>query len=288
MNFPEFVYTVLLKPKFLKVTANWFLKKIIPSTVKIDGAIIHLNPNDPVVSGALTLNVFEKDEVEFFKKYFNSNMTFLDVGANVGLYSGLALSRNNFCGKVICMEPHDESTIYLKKTLADNKKSLPESNVILSPMAASDYQGAALLHINSENKGDNRLYSDELLDAHQNIFVTTIDQVCEENNVDSIDFIKIDIQGAEEKAINGASSVLQNSTDCILLSELWPYGLSQYKSSLSGYISTLEKYGFKLFKLEKQGMLSTFNIKEIEKEYTGRKYTNIVGFKGKYGPKDYS
>jgi len=271
MNFPEFVYTVLLKPKFLKVTANWFLKKIIPSTVKIDGAIIHLNPNDPVVSGALTLNVFEKDEVEFFKKYFNSNMTFLDVGANVGLYSGLALSRNNFCGKVICMEPHDESTIYLKKTLADNKKSLPESNVILSPMAASDYQGAALLHINSENKGDNRLYSDELLDAHQNIFVTTIDQVCEENNVDSIDFIKIDIQGAEEKAINGASSVLQNSTDCILLSELWPYGLSQYKSSLSGYISTLEKYGFKLFKLEKQGMLSTFNIKEIEKEYNGPK-----------------
>ena len=257
---------------------------MIPSITEVNGAIIHLNPDDPVVSGALTLKVFEKDEITFFMKYFSPHMNFLDIGANVGLYSGLALSRENFCGKVICMEPHEESIRFLKKTLSANKNSLPENNIILSPMAASDFQGTAVLHINPDNKGDNRIYSNALLEEHKDIFVTTIDKVCEENNIDHLDFIKIDIQGAEEKAVIGASSILQNSTDCIILSELWPYGLSQYKSSLSSYISTLENLGFRLFKLEKKGMLSPFDINEIAKEYTGRKFTNIVGFKGKYEP----
>jgi FkbM family methyltransferase len=284
MNFTEFIYTILLKPKLLKNSINWILKKIVPATVQVNGAKIHLNPDDPVVSGALALKVFEKDEIVFFQKYFNSNMTLLDVGSNVGLYSGLALAKENFSGKVICMEPHKESLSYLKKTLHSNNQSKTDENIILSPKAASDFQGKTILHTNPDNKGDNRLYKDTLLSDHQETSVTTIDALCKENNIDKIDFIKIDIQGSEQQAINGALSILKNSENCIILSELWPYGLSQCGSSLSSYISTLVKLDFQLFKLENRGRLVTFDFKKIEREYTGRKYTNIVGFKGKYLP----
>lgn len=66
MSVPEFIYTVLLKPAPLRKAANFVLKSILPRTVEVKGAIIHLNPEDPVVSGALALNVYEKAEIEFF------------------------------------------------------------------------------------------------------------------------------------------------------------------------------------------------------------------------------
>ena len=70
MSISEFIYTVLLKPRFLKATTNWIIKRIIPEKIRIDGATIHLNPNDPVISGALSLKVYERDEIAFFRKYF--------------------------------------------------------------------------------------------------------------------------------------------------------------------------------------------------------------------------
>ena len=112
--------------------------------------------------------------------------------------------------------------------------------------------------------------------------VTTIDALCQEHGIDSIDFIKIDVQGAEGKAILGASSILQNSADCIILSEFWPYGLERYGSDLHSYVENLQALGFQLFKLENKGKLSPLNVDTIAHQYSGRKYTNIVGLKGKY------
>jgi len=69
MNISEFVYTVVLKPKILKNATNWMNKHAVPGTVNIEGATIHLNPNDSVISGALALKVYEWDEIAFFRNY---------------------------------------------------------------------------------------------------------------------------------------------------------------------------------------------------------------------------
>lgn len=282
MSLTEFVYTVLLKPKLLKNSANWLLKKIIPATVTVDGAIVHLNPDDPVISGALTLSVFERDEIALFRRLFRPDMTFLDVGANVGLYSALALATEGFDGKVVSMEPDEESAVYLQRTLEANRNMTSEERVILVRAAASDTEGTALLHKNPNNKGDNRLYSDAVLEEAQSVAVTTIDSVCLEHRIERVEFVKIDVQGAEGKAILGATSVLRNSSDCIILSELWPYGLSRCGSDLDSYVASLEALGFELFELNRGARLCPFNRSEVAARYTGRKYTNIVALKGKY------
>ncbi len=149
-------------------------------------------------------------------------------------------------------------------------------------MAASDFNGEAVLHKNPQNKGDNRLYSDSLLEDTENIKVTSIDKLCADNNIEVINFLKIDVQGAESRAILGASKVLRNSPDCILLSEFWPYGLSRYDSSSDEYLDLLQSLGFRLFELGKKAGLSSLDRYEITRKYRGRKYTNIVGAKGKY------
>ena len=127
MSAAEFIYTVLLKPPLLRRGANYILTSMLPRTINVKGATIHLNPSDPVVSGALTLRSYEKEEIDFFVKWFQPGMTFVDVGANVGLYTGLAL-HISADARILCIEPDKNSSLYLKKTIQSNRATEQQSN----------------------------------------------------------------------------------------------------------------------------------------------------------------
>jgi len=173
----------------------------------------------------LALNAYEGEEIAFFKRYITSTMTIIDIGANVGLYSAIALASKNFSGTILCMEPHIESRASLAKNVMQNNQGA--ATVIVSELAASNTEGVITLYKNPENKGDNRIYADDLLAQHENITVTTLDKICSLHEIRSVDFIKMDVQGAEEKVIEGAMSIISSSESCILLSEFWPYGLEK-------------------------------------------------------------
>jgi hypothetical protein len=70
---------------------NWLIRRMIRKSINAKGATICLTPNDPVVSGALNLGVYEREEIQFFVDHFKSGMSFVDVGANLGLYTALAM-----------------------------------------------------------------------------------------------------------------------------------------------------------------------------------------------------
>ena len=282
MSISEFIYTRLLKPKPLRKVANWVIKLLLPESVMVNGARIFINPNDPVVSGALTMGVYEKDEISFFKKTFNEDMIFVDVGANVGLYTGLALSTPNFSGTVLCIEPHAESQLYLTKTIACNRPSNNTHYIFTSQHAASNIEQETLLYTNTDNKGDNRLYSDPLLQANELINTSRIDKLCLNNQITEINFLKIDVQGAEFNAIKGAESILNQSPNCIILSEFWPFGLQSNGHNAEEYLQLLKSLGFNLYLLGKRGTLSTINEKQLIQSTQGRNYRNIVGLKGAY------
>src|ERR1019366_5482962 len=120
MTLLEFVYTVILKPAPLRKVANAIIRRIIPRSLKLHGATIVLNPNDAVVSGALTFGAYELPETTFFLRACRPGLTFVDIGANVGYYSALALARMHGNGKVIALEPHPENFRYLQATVAAN------------------------------------------------------------------------------------------------------------------------------------------------------------------------
>jgi len=278
MSVPEFIYTVLLKPAPLRKAANFVLKSILPRTIEVKGAIIHLNPEDPVVSGALALNVYEKAEIEFFCKWFEPCMNFVDVGANVGLYTGMALRKKNQNAFALSIEPDLQSVKFLKKTIASNNNK----NIFLCPIAASENSDKIFLYKNSQNKGDNRIYPDSILDECDAINSDTIDNLCKIHCIKKIDFIKIDVQGAEFKALSGGSQILTESPDCILMTEFWPYGLNKCNSCPEDYLIFLQELGFSLFELSGKNLIKIINLKKIINESSGRLYKNIIGLKGKY------
>lgn len=284
MSAAEFIYTVLFKPPFLRKTANFLLTSILPRTVNVRGATIHLNPSDPVVSGALTLRSYEKEEIDFFIKWFEPGMTFVDVGANVGLYTGLALHKSHTT-RILCMEPDKTSGYYLTQTIQSNKAAGQQDNVTFFPVAVSDSKGQLTLYKNSQNKGDNRIYSDPLCDERETVESDTLDHLCEKAGISAVNYLKVDVQGAELKVFLGAQKILSQSSDCIVMTEFWPYGLRQCGGTPDAYLSLLRELGFTLYELSGRGLEKIGNFEDIISQCPGRVYKNLIALKGKYSQK---
>jgi len=278
MSVAEFIYTVLLKPPPLRRAANGVIRALLPQRVRLGKASVWLNPQDPVVSGALAFRVYERGEIAFFRSRFQPGMTFIDVGANVGLYSALALSTPGFRGRALAIEPHAESRLYLRKTIEANGGAAQ-----ICELAASDRPGTLKLYKNPENKGDNRLYPDPLLRGEETIEADTLDNICRRYGIASAQFIKIDVQGAEAQVIRGAKGLLAASSDCVLMTEFWPYGLARCGADGLEYLQLLQELGFRLYELGRN--LAPVNDPRALVERTqGRHYANLVGIKGNGAP----
>jgi FkbM family methyltransferase len=277
MSAAEFIYTVLLKPRPLRRVANAAIRTLLPQRVRVGDATVWLNPDDPVISGALAFGVYEHGEIAFFRSRFGAGMTLIDVGANVGLYSALALSTPGFHGRVLAIEPHAESRRYLQKTIESNGGAAE-----IIALAASDHAGTLSLHKNPENKGDNRLYADPLLRDAESVGADTLDNICRRAGIGSAQFVKIDVQGAEAQVVRGAAALLGASRECILMTEFWPYGLQRCGADPFEYLEMLGALGFRLYELTgKRGTLTALDSPEALIERTqGRRYANLVGMKG--------
>ena len=282
MTIAEFVYTVLLKPRLLRRVANAAIRASLPARIRVGPATVWLNPDDPVVSGALAFGVYERGEIAFFRSQFGADMTLVDVGANVGLYSAIALSTPGFRGRVLAIEPHAESRLYLQKTIESNAAAAPSAAQICG-LAASDRPGTLTLYKNPENKGDNRLYPDPLLRGEEKVSADTLDNICRRGGIASAQLVKIDVQGAEAQVIRGATGLLAGSSNCILMTEFWPYGLSRCGADGLGYLEMLRDLGFRLYELTgSRGVLAPVSSPQALIERTrGRRYANLAGLKGK-------
>lgn len=284
MTLAEFVYTVLLRPRLLRRAANATIRAVLPERVRVGSATVWLNPDDPVVSGALTFGVYERGEIAFFRSRFGAEMTFVDVGANVGLYSALALSTPGFRGRVLAIEPHNESRLYLEKTIQGNAGAAPPDATAICTLAASDRPETLTLYKNPDNKGDNRLYPDPLLRGEETVGADTLDNICRRHGIACAQFIKIDVQGAEAKVIRGATGLLAASAECILMTEFWPYGLSRCGADGLEYLEMLHDLGLRLYELSgNRGTLTAIGSPRALVERTqGRRYANLVGLKGSF------
>ena len=96
------------------------------------------------------------------------------------------------------------------------------SNVTLYPYALSDTSGEVDFHVstlNGHSFGSGSLLSPKLhKEVHPNILfestikvtTTTIDEWAQKYDIDKIDFLWLDLQGAEIKALRGAERILKN------------------------------------------------------------------------------
>ena len=116
--------------------ANACLLTMLPERVVRQGATIVLNQKDPVVSGALALNVYEPEQTSFFLAACEPGSVFLDIGANSGYYTALFLSHAGPGGRAIALEPDPECFEVLQRHGAGqrrHKRHLPPTRRVGCP-----------------------------------------------------------------------------------------------------------------------------------------------------------
>ena len=129
----------------------------------------------------------------------------LDCGANIGVYTRVALDAG--ARLVVAIEPAPENVECLRRNFA---REVTDGRVIVYPKGVWDKDDFLALHVDPHNSAaDSFLIEREGSHAIEKVPLTTIDKLVAELKLDRVDFIKMDIEGAEPKAIQGAGETLK-------------------------------------------------------------------------------
>jgi len=177
--------------------------------VPYDNLILTVEANLKSITTAVLLA--QKDwfeaEMELWRTQIRPDMTVIDVGANVGVYTFSAAQRVGETGKVIAIEPFKACVNCLQETSRINQ--LPW--VKIYEAAASDYCGSAKLSLHNASEL-NEVISDNSPNYDLANTVTiqclTLDSLIETENLTRVDWLKIDAEGHEIKVLQGAERLL--------------------------------------------------------------------------------
>jgi FkbM family methyltransferase len=166
------------------------------------------------------LSVQEESERLLVKNYVKKDMIVFDVGANIGDYSLMLSKLVGDTGKVYAFEPASSTFNKLKERLDKNncKNILPFQYAIYSENTQIKFN-----EFPDDFSVWNSIGKPEMLDPSgsgkyisivqtEMVEAVKLDDFCQVNQVKSIDYLKVDVEGAESDVFQGAINLLRNKS----------------------------------------------------------------------------
>lgn len=190
---------------------------------------------------------FEPNEFAFLDRILRRGMTVIDVGANDGLYTLFAARRVGPRGRVVAVEPSSRERRNLERNLALNRFR----NVTVVPAALAAEAGRALLQIAPAlHGGHNTLggfaHAGVTAIDSESVPVETLDALGQRLALGKVDAIKIDVEGAEVKVLQGGRELLKASRP-VLLIEANDEALRKQATSVDEMIALLRSLDYEIF-----------------------------------------
>ena len=152
------------------------------------------NPMEPELYAVLC-RLIKKDNV------------FIDIGANIGIFSLMASDVAGPNGSVVVVEPNPVTFGFLAEIIAHNKTF---DNIIMLQLAISDSLGLLPLQLN----GDDSILMERASLIHReagarivNVFTNRLDNILPANV--KPDIMKIDVEGAELEVLDGSRGTIE-------------------------------------------------------------------------------
>lgn len=187
----------------------------------------------------------------------DSEVVFFDVGANLGLWTLNLMRRAIDKGQpnieVHLFEPAFETREQLKQRLVALSCS---TRIHIVGEGISDKPGKADFLVQGIDDGSHSLYRPFLTTktlVRQKIILNSIDKYCEQQRIDSVFFIKIDIEGNDHNALVGAKQLLETHGIKVLQFEYNNRWISSH-CLLYDSFELLESCGYRLGKITPKGI----------------------------------
>ncbi len=190
---------------------------------------------------------YEPVEAYLFQHFLKSEMVVFDIGANVGQYTLLASSAVGPRGKVYgfeaqadnflkfsanCLQNQTNKNIFLQHLAAWNEEVQLEMKM---PTGMSDNAGSFYVQKNSASSADK-------------VQAIRLDDFVFKNDIQRLDIIKMDIEGAESFALDGTFETLKKFHPVIFI-EINKSALANMACSPEMISEKLFSLGYKAFKI---------------------------------------
>jgi FkbM family methyltransferase len=224
-----------------KSAVERMLRGLFGDTVEADGHLLDVEPHDRAVGARLRRRgIWAAAETELCKREIRAGMRVVDVGANIGYFSLLFARLVGPTGRVYAFEPEPRNFELLRRNIARNGYT----NVTTVRKAVSRASGRQQLYKSPDNLGDHRLAHGPADRDSIDVAVVALDEFFAGDS--RVDFIKLDIQGAEYGALQGARALLARSNPLCLVTEFWPAGIRACGDDPEHYLRELAALGFRL------------------------------------------
>lgn len=227
---------------YLSEKARSFFCSLLPNPLQAYGHIIYWDKKSLHYGPEIATGTYERETCILYESLIYPGMTVVDVGAHFGLYTLLAAKGVKEKGKVYAFEPEPSNYALLIKNIKANGY---EDIVVTIKKAVSNKKGVSFLFLGAKESGEASLYKVPSVST-QNVVVEviTLDEFFEGEGWPEVHLIKMDIEGGEKEALEGARQLLERNQVKLII-EFNPKIQAAVGIAPEEFLDTLSKFGFR-------------------------------------------
>jgi FkbM family methyltransferase len=249
-------------------------------TFRLEDGIEFDYPFDSVVGAHLFISgKFEDKEMSWVRQTLKPGNIVFDIGANGGIYTVAAAKAVGSSGHVYAFEPGRRELELLRNNIIKNNLS----NVTVVERAVSDKTSSADFVVSQDgamNSLAENSHAHQKVIYHIEVKTISLNEFVDEYNVSKVDFVKIDVEGAEHLVFRGMQHVLASNDQIKILFECSNSTSSGFGYSSSDLLSELMGLGLSIGYISDESKLVDIN-QAIENNEIDSKIYNFVATKKK-------
>lgn len=226
------VFNHVLKGKKLKVRLFSGDPFIVRVGDQLSGEIFYHGCHEPQLTSLLL-------------PFLSPGMTVFDIGANIGYYTVLMARRIGPAGMVHSFEIN-ENVIDL---LEENIRSANVGNVKIVKRAVASTTGQRQFFVpHAGDEGEGSLNKSNRYEPSKTVKVSSVslDDYVEENKIKKVDFIKIDVEGAEYEVFEGAKNLLSSNDKPVVMFEALDTACMNFGVNWLDVVEKLKSFGYRI------------------------------------------
>lgn len=232
-------------------------------------------PLNSAIGRALFSGGFEVAEVEFMRQLLKPGDIVFDVGANGGLFTIIAAKQVGDSGHVYAFEPGERELELLRHNIEINHLK----NVTVIAAAVGDKTCSTQLAISCDGALNSLAHTDhpnQQIQSWQPVKMLSLDSAIQEFNISQVNFIKIDVEGAEKLVLNGAKNLLYSHPNTIILLEASDLNARSFGYVVRDFLGDLIMENFSINYLNEKCLLTPISIDDPR---VGQQIYNFIAFK---------
>lgn len=190
-------------------------------------------------------------EVKLLEKFLQPGMTVVDGGANTGVFTFTAAHLVGPRGRVVAFEPGTACFAALNQSVRLNEAH----HITLRQQALSDRTGTARFYHHDDQENSFSLGGAGGV-TYEEVNTVTLDAIAAELKLDQVDFIKLDVEGAEALVFRGGADVLQQCRPLVLF-EVNPEAAARLNLAADGACRALADWNYRFFRMDDDGELQS-------------------------------